>query len=172
MNAFSHTRSAWLGIFVLVATVTGHTRELELTGTYEDSGTAITFAPGQSAQDVVSLHALLSLEFVPGLARMLHDRTSRVKVTHHAGSLDIEVLNRDDEVDWRASWKQGKDYALRGDRLVLHFRPGRFGQDEYVFLLDTITTHRLLQLEVQRLKPTFFGPVAQPMGTYLFHRAE
>jgi hypothetical protein len=172
MNALSLIRFGWLGFVVFAAAITGQTRELELTGAYEDSGTTITAAPGQSPQDVVSLHALLSAEFVPGLARMLHERTSLVKMTHTVGSLEIEVLNRDDEVDWRASWKQGTDYALRGDRLMLRFRPGRFGQDEFLLLLETITAHRLLQVEVQRLKPTFFGPVAQPMGTYLFHRAE
>ncbi|HEX2862569.1 MAG TPA: hypothetical protein VHN79_13060 [Lacunisphaera sp.] len=172
MNVFSSIRRSSLLLATAAAIITVQAREPELTGIYDDAGTVVTAAPGRSAQDVASLHALLSLEFVPGLARLLHDRTGEVRLTHTPGQLAVEVVNRDGEVGWQESWKQGKDYAVRGDRVVLHFRPGKFGQDEFVLMLETVTAHRLLQVEVQRLKPTFFGPVYQPMGTYLFHRAE
>lgn len=160
-----------LTVCVAVLAVQGQARELELTGVYDDEGTVVTPPPGKES-GVASLHALLSLEFVPGLARMLHDQTGQVRLTHTAGALEVQVANRDGEVIWREKWRQGEDYALRGDRVVLRFRPGKFGQDEFVIMLETVTEHRLLQLEVQRLKPTYFGPVYQPMGIFLFHRAE
>jgi hypothetical protein len=143
--------------------------ELELTGDYDDEGTVVTAAPDQPP-GVVSLHALFSLEFVPGLARLLHDQTGAVKLHHEGSVLRAEVINREGEAIWRATWKQGEGFAVRDGRAILHFKPGRFGNDEFVLILSTITTHRLLQVEVQRLKPTFFGPVFQPVGTYLFHR--
>jgi hypothetical protein len=93
-----------------------------------------------------------------------------VRLYHEAGALRVEVVGRDDEIIWRAHWKQGEGFALRDGRAILHFKPGRFGKDEYVIILSTVTEHRLLQLDMQRMKPTFFGPVFQPMGTYLFHR--
>ncbi len=160
------------GLFILVflgwSTISRAERELHLTGSYEDAGTIVTAAPDQST--VVSLHAMLSLEFVPGLARILHDRTAEVRLFHEVGALRVEVVDRDDEVIWRATWKQGEGFSLRDGRAVLHFKPGRFGNDEYVVVLSTVTEHRLLQLEMRRMKPTFFGPVFEPMGTYLFHR--
>jgi hypothetical protein len=162
----------WLGLATLALAPAALARDLELTGAYEDAGTIITAAPGQSERDVISLHAMLSLEFVPGLARLLHDQTGLVRLTHEGSALRVEVVGRDEEIIWRANWKQGEGFAVRDNRVYLHFKPGRFGNDEYILILSTLTNHRLLQLEVQRLKPTFFGPVFQPMGTYLFHRAE
>jgi hypothetical protein len=41
-----------------------------------------------------------------------------------------------------------------------------------VLVLENVTTHRLLQVNVQKLKPTFFGPVFQSMGTFLFPRLD
>lgn len=159
---------AWLASAVMWAAAP---RELELSGSYDDTGIVVTAAPDQPP-GVASLHAMLSLEFVPGLARLLHDQTGLVRLAHEGALLRVEVVNHDDEIIWRSSWKQGEGYALRDGRVYLHLKPGRFGSDEYVLIFSTVTEHRLLQLEVKRLKPTFFGPVYQPMGTYLFHRAE
>lgn len=145
--------------------------ELELTGNYDDAGTLVTAAPDQ-APGVVSLHAMLSLEFVPGLARQLQDQTDQVRLVHEGAEIRVEVVGRDEETLWRATWKQGQHYALRDGRVYLHLKPGRFGNDEFMLVLSSVTEHRLLQLEVKRMKPTFFGPVYQPMGTYLFHRVE
>lgn len=145
--------------------------KLELTGSYEDAGTVVVAAPDQPP-GVVSLHALLSLEFVPGLARLLQDQTSEVRLTHQDESLAVEVIGKEEDVIWRAHWKPGAGYALREGRVYLHLKPGRLGSDEFVLILSTLTSHRLLQVEVRRRKATFFGPVFEPMGTYLFHRAE
>jgi hypothetical protein len=143
-------------------------RDLDLSGSYDDAGTVVIAAPEQSP--VVSLHAMLSMEFMPGLARLLQDRTKEVRLTHEGELLQVDVVDHDDETIWRGAWKQGEGFAVRDGRVYLHFKPGRFGNDEFIVILSTVTEHRLLQLEMQRLKPTFFGPVFQPMGTYLFHR--
>ncbi|AOS45972.1 hypothetical protein Verru16b_03063 [Lacunisphaera limnophila] len=144
-------------------------RELDLSGTYDDAGVVVVAAPDQ-VPGVISLHAMLSLEFVPGLAKLLHDQTGQVRITHEGFLLKVEVLDRDDAVIWHADWKGGEDFGLRDNRIFLRLKPGRFGNDEYVLSFTTVSEHRLLQLEVQRLKPTFFGPVYEAMGTYLFYR--
>jgi len=160
----------WLGLLFLAhGSVLG--RELELTGDYDDEGTVSKAAPDQPA-GVVSLHALLSLEFVPGLARLLHDQTGVVKIKHEAGMLEVAVVNREGEVIWQERWKQGEGYQRSGDTLSLHFRPGRKDKEEFLLNFETVTAYRLLQVEVVRLTPTVLGPVRHPMGTYLFHRAE
>jgi len=167
-------RSHWMNwalpcLLVLVAPTKG--RDLELTGVYEDEGTVAVAAPGRT-DEVVSLHALLSLEFVPGLAKILHDRTSLVRVKHLASVLEVQVVDREGETTWQEIWKEGADFKRQGDALLLHFRPGRKDKEEFVLTLQTLTAFRLLQVEVRRLTPTLLGPLSHPMGTYLFHRLE
>jgi hypothetical protein len=146
-------------------------REPEITGTYEDAGT-IAVAPPGDAPTVVSLHALLVAEFNPGLARVLHEQTGNVRLTHTAGLFRAEILNRDGEVAWERTWRQGDDYAVRGTQILLRFKAAREGGDDFVLRLETVTAYKLLQVDVQRLTPTLLGPHMRPMGTFLFHRDE
>lgn len=146
-------------------------REPEITGTYADDGT-IAVAPPGDAPKVVSLHALLVAEFSPGLAKVLHEQTGSVRLTHTAGLLRAEILNRDGEVAWERTWRQGDDYAVRGSQILLRFKAARENGDDFVLRLETVTAYKLLQVEVQRLTPTLLGPRVQPMGTFLFHRDE
>jgi hypothetical protein len=143
-----------------------------LSGVYEDAGTIVSVPDGQEPLAVVSLHALLSLEFNPGLARLLHERTREVRVQHEGTTLAVEFIDADGEKIWAPVWTRESGLTLRDQRLMLRLKPGKFGDDEYVLVFENITTHRLLQVHLQRLKPTFLGPVFQPMGTFLFHRLD
>ena len=143
-----------------------------LSGVYEDAGTIVSIPEGAEPLAVVSLHALLSLEFNPGMARLLQERTREVRVQHEGETLAVEFLDKDGEKIWAPVWTRENGLTLRERRLQLRLKPGKFGNDEYVLVFENITTHRLLQVHVQRLKPTFFGPVFQPMGTFLFHRLD
>ena len=155
----------------LLAALVTPPREPELTGAYEDAGT-IAIAPPGDPPPVVSLHALLVAEFMPGLVRILHDQTGEVRLTHTAGLLRAEITNRDGEVTWERHWRQGTDYGMQGPRVILRFEGARPEDDDFLLLLETVTAYKLLQVEVQRHTPTLLGPRIQPMGTYLFHRAE
>ncbi len=146
-------------------------REPEITGTYADDGTIAVAPPGDEPK-VVSLHALLIAEFNPGLAKVLHEQTGSVRLTHTAGLLRAEILNRDGEVAWERTWRQGDDYAVRGAQILLRFKAARENGDDFILRLETVTAYKLLQVEVQRLTPTLLGPRMQPMGTFLFHRDE
>jgi hypothetical protein len=159
----------WIAAVLLAVTAAADDRAPDLTGVYDDEGTVVSTATGRPA-DGGSLHALLSLEFVPALARILHDQTAQVRIKHSRTSLEIEVIDRDGKVSWQGAWKQGEDYGLREGRVVLHFKPGKFGRDEFLLMFRNVTTHRLLELEVQRLTPTLLGPTVHPIGTYLFPR--
>jgi hypothetical protein len=143
-----------------------------LSGTYEDAGTIMSIPEGQKPPAVVSLHALLSLEFNPGLARLLQERTREVRVQHEGETLAVEFVDADGEKTWAPVWTRDTGCTLRERRLMLRLKSGKSGQDEYVLVFENITTHRLLQVQLQRLKPTPFGPTFQPMGTFLFHRLD
>ncbi|MFZ5494811.1 MAG: hypothetical protein ACOZE5_05670 [Verrucomicrobiota bacterium] len=162
---------AWLAPGVLSAALVAPHREPEITGAYEDEG-AIAVAPPGEPPPVVSLHALLTVQFIPGVARLLHEQTGEVRLTHTAGRLRAEITNRDGEVAWERIWRQGEDYGVQGARVVLRFKGVRPHDDDFLLLLETVTAYKLLQVEVQRLTPTLLGPRARPMGTYLFHRTE
>ncbi len=143
-----------------------------LSGIYEDAGTIVSIPEGQEPLAVISLHALLSLEFNPGLARLLQERTREVRVQHEGETLSVEFVDADGEKIWAPVWTRESGVTLRDRRLQLRLKPGKFGNDEYVLVFENITAHRLLQVHLQRMKPTFFGPVFQPMGTFLFHRLD
>lgn len=143
-----------------------------LSGVYDDAGTAASIPAGQPTPAVISLHALLSLEFNPGMARLLQERTREIRITHDERTLSVEFLDREGEKIWNPVWTRENGYSLRDRRVQLHIKPGKFGNDEYVIVLENVTPHRLLQLHLQKLKPTFFGPVFQPMGTFLFPRLD
>jgi hypothetical protein len=164
-----HQWRGWIAAVLLVVMVKADERAPDLTGIYDDEATVITTSIGRPA-DGASLHALLSLEFVPALARILHDQTGQVRIKHSRASLEIEVLDREGKVSWLSVWRQGEDYALREGRVILHLRPGKFGRDEFLLMFRNVTNHRLLELEVQRLTPTLLGPTVHPIGTYLFPR--
>lgn len=143
----------------------------ELTGVFEDVGTIAVAPPGEPPK-VVSLHALLAAQFNPELARLLQVDTGEVRLKHTEGLFEAEITNRDGEVAWRMAWRRGEGYGLRDGRVVLRHKAARESEPDYLLLLDTVTAYKLLQVEVQRLKPTVLGPQAEPMGTYLFHRDE
>jgi len=159
----------WIVTALLVGSAAAVEPEPDLTGVYDDEGTVVTTDVGR-ASDGVSLHALFKLEFVPALARILHEQTTQIRIKHNRASLEVEVTDPDGKVIWQGAWQHGEGYAMRDGRVVLHFKPGKFGQDEFLLLLRTITVHRLLEVEVQRLTPTLLGPSVHPVGTYLFPR--
>lgn len=158
----------WIAAAVIAATATAREREVDLTGVYDDEGAVVATATGRA--DGVSLHALLKLEFVPALARILHDQTAQIRIKQGRASLEIEVIDRDGKVSWQGAWERGDGYVVREGHLILHFKPGKFGQDEFLLIFKTVTMHRLLEVEVQRLTPTVLGPSIHPIGTYLFPR--
>jgi|GEM_PF-1231158 len=144
----------------------------DLSGVYDDAGTIVKIAEGEEPPAVISLHALLSLEFNAGLARLLQDRTREVRVKHEGDTFAVDFVDADGETIWAPVWNRSTGGVLRDRRLHLHLKPGKFGNDEYLLVFENVTAHRLLQVQVQRVKATFFGPVYQPYGTFLFHRLE
>jgi hypothetical protein len=165
----SHGWRSWIVAMAIAVTAAAGEREIDLTGVYDDEGTVITTTTGRPA-DGASLHALFRLEFVPALARILHDQTAQIRIKQGRASLEIEVMDLDGKVSWQGAWELGDGYALREGRLILHFKPGKFGQDEFLLIFKTVSAHRLLEVEAQRLTPTLLGPSIHPIGTYLFSR--
>lgn len=155
----------------LAAVAAEPTRQPELTGVYDDEGTIVVPPPG-APPELVSLHALLTLQSIPGVVRLLHDQTGEVRLTHTAGTFHMAITNREGEEAWERTWRAGDDYGMQDGRVLLRFKAARDGEDDHFLVLETVTTYKLLQVEVQRHTPTILGPRIQSLGTFLFHRAE
>jgi hypothetical protein len=157
-----------LTLTVLPAASTSRT---DVSGAYDDEGTIAEPPPGEPPR-VISLHALLTLQFIPGVVQLLHDQTGEVRLTLTPGRFHMAITNRDGEVAWERTWREGDDFGLQEGRIVLRYRAAREGEDDYFLRLESVTAYKLLQVEVQRHTPSILGPKIQPLGTYLFHRAE
>lgn len=175
MNAFTRTAAClFLGLFMASgasAALVELPRGPEISGVYDDEGT-IAIPPPVGVKIFPSLHAFLSGEFSTGMSRLIHEKTGQVRLKHGAGHLEAEVTNHDGEVAWRIEWKSGDTYGVQKERVVILFKGVGVNDDQYRLLLETVSTYKLLQVEVQRLTPSMFGLQVKPLGTYLFTRAE
>ena len=159
------------GATLATAALVTPARAPEITGVYDDEGT-VALPPPAGVQVFPSLHAFLSGEFSPGMAKLVHEKTRQLRLTHANGRLEAEATDHDGEAIWNFEWKSGDTFGVRGERVVVLFRGAKVNDDQYRLLIETVSTYKLLQIEVQRLRPSTFGLQVQPMGTYLFSRAE
>lgn len=175
MNTLARTAAALALGLSLVAGAAAALVQLpqgpEINGAYDDDGT-VAVPPPEGVKIFPSLHAFLSGEFSPGMARLVHEKTGQVRLKHGDGHLEAEVTNHDGEVAWNIEWKSGDTYGVQKDRVIILFKGATANDDQYRLLLDTVSTYKLLQVEVQRLTPSTFGLQVKPLGTYLFPRAE
>ncbi len=173
MCAFVQISRGWLGVLAAVLTTVvlaaADETEAGLSGLYADEGTTVASDSGLFVGNA-SLHALLKLEFDPKVVNVLDDETAQIAVKHEGTLLEIQAFDHEGTVSWKAQWREGDGYVQRGRVVVLRFRTEKFGSDEFIVQLESVTVHRLLQVKVQRVAPTLLGPVVRATGTYLFHR--
>jgi hypothetical protein len=136
-----------------------------LNGDYADEG-VIVKADAKAFPHGVSLHALLSLEFEPALARKLKEQAAHVVVRQENGAVEIKVYDHDGAVIKQGRWK--KDAGPNG-RVILRFS---VRDEEYFFRFETTAEQRLLQVTIDRNEPTILGPAVNSVGTFLFPRID
>jgi hypothetical protein len=124
---------------------------------------------GEGAAEV-SLPALLHLEANAelGLARRAGDDLVVIAESEHA--VEIHVLDREGNETWRAHWREGRGFDRAGDQRRLSVTGTRPKEVAWQFLFESLEGGQLLRLEVTRLVATSFGPVPEPLGTYIFYR--
>jgi len=163
-----------LGLLVFGWPVLGRAAEIELnasalSGDYEDAGTVVE--PGdEPAGFEPSFAALLRLEFDPKLAAVRHAETSRVDLQQGVGTLVIKIHDTDDAVIWSGRWSEGSGYVQRGRSVVLRIRPASPDAEEVILTFEPVAENRLVQLTVQRVRSTVFGPGVVWRRVYLFAR--
>ena len=158
---------------MVFATLVWNEAEAEnLSGVYLDAGSAAV-APGepeQAAAAPVSLQALLTLEFDSELAGPQYSPASRVEITQTDTYFRIFCKNSDGSETWTGQWKMGEGYGTEAGKVKLVFRSKRHEPDDFLFLLGSTGKDRMLVVEVQRITPTSFGPVAKLQGLFVFER--
>lgn len=143
---------------------------VDVSGTYENAGAMV--GPGSAAEaGIISFQGLCTLEFNHTLTRALHTQTDRVVVRQTDSVFIIECKDRDGAVTWRGRWERDAGYGVDPGQVNLLFRSKRFESDGFLFSLSLAGNGQLLLVDVRRIKTTWFGPVAQPAGVFLFTRA-
>lgn len=159
-------RSLRVSTLLLAVVATG--KSADMSGVYEDRGTLVSSSPFSATEP--SFYGALSLVFDPELTNALHGQTSRIIVKHAARELQIEVYDSDDVVIWSRRWKEGEGYVQQGNSVILRFRVGAWGTEEIFMILQPADTGGLLELTMQRVKPTALGPAVLQKAIYLFHQ--
>lgn len=154
---------------VMMLAAVAHGQDLNLSGEYEDKGTAVPGKADTGPQEV-SLHALLSLEFDPAAGVGIRADSSYVEITQEQSTLTFRVFDRDGTATWRSRSPFRIGVTIEGPHLLVRMSDPRFGDDSFDFILQPVADNRLLQVRVVRHQATPFGPVARDVGTYLFPR--
>lgn len=154
----------------LLATVAlAEARAVDVSGVYENFGSMVA-AGAEAADGAISLQGLCNLDFDYGAHRALHADTDRVVITQTDLIFRIECKTSDGNVVWSGQWSQGIGYRADDRQVELVFHSRRLAQDYFGFTLRTVGDQNLLLIEVQRVNSTYFGPVAKPIGSFLFSR--
>jgi hypothetical protein len=142
---------------------------VDVSGTYENAGSMVS--PDSAEESgAISFQGLCSLEFNHALTRALHAQTSRVVVTQTGGTFTIECKDLDGVTTWSGQWTKGQGYGVDPGQVNLLFRSKRFEFDGFLFSLRLAGDGRLLLVDVRRVNTTWLGPVAKPIGVFLFNR--
>jgi hypothetical protein len=155
------------GLFAATAWVGA--RAVDVSGTYENAGAMV--GPGSAADaGIISFQGLCSLEFNHPLTRALHTQVDSVVVRQADSYFIIECKDRDGAVTWSGRWERDAGYGVDPGQVNLLFRSKRFEFDGFLFSLSLAGDGQLLLVDVRRVNTTPFGPVAKPIGVFLFNR--
>ena len=144
-------------------------RAVDVSGTYENAGSMVS-PDSAAASGTISLQGLCTLEFDHALTRALHTQTDRVVVRQSDSAFIIECKDRDGAVTWSGRWERDVGYGVDPGQVNLLFRSKRFEFDGFLFSLSQVGDAQLLMVDVRRVNTTPFGPVAKPIGVFLFNR--
>ena len=141
----------------------------DLSGTYVDTGIRVASGASANTADEPSLCALLKFEFTPEVAEALRHQSASVKIVQADHHFEVVVYDLDGAETWSAQWTEGERFSQQKDRIILRSPAGRFGDDKVILILEQLPEHGLLQVSVQRIVPTMFGPSARKLDTALFN---
>jgi len=149
-------------------------RAIDISGYYADKGTIVR--AGQIADDapeVMSLHALLNLEFDPALAGVLFAETTRVDLVQAGRVLESRIHSPDGVLRWQGEYwfddGRSPDAMSSHSRVILTLRKAN-ARDSHLLIFELVGEDKSLLVTALRISSTIIGPSAQPVGTYLFSR--
>lgn len=143
--------------------------DLDISGTYSDSGTALKVSEGKPGAKV-SLYALVNLAFEPDVARILEGQAQEARLTQSPDNVHAEFLDKKGERVWQGQWPMAVGKTNDQQRIAIRFKATGSQAGEYFFFMRTLTSSRMLEVQVQRVDPTLYGPAVKDVGTYLFPR--
>jgi len=165
---FAGFRWRWFLAAIALAFITiTDLRAADLSGTYENFGSMVNPATDAEA-GTISLQGLFSQEFDYKLTRAQHAYVDQVVVKQTSDQITIECRDTDGKLTWGGHWKRDAGYNAKDGQVDLIVRSKRNKDDSYLFSFSTVSDQHLLVVTVNLMQATVFGPVAKPLGTFLF----
>ena len=164
--------AGWLavGLPISLGAATVELNANGISGDYDDEGTLVE-ASSDADAFAPSFAALLRLDFDARMAAIRDAETSRINVQHGGGMLVIRIYDTDDEVIWTGRWREGTNYVQHGNAILLRIQRPASETEQILLTFEPVAENRLLQLTVQRVQPTVFGPGVVKRNVYLFARS-
>ncbi len=170
-SAFGRQRNIFAGALVALLFTAGLLPAANVSGTYADKGVVVGSA-GSAPPETISFHGLLSQQVDPELAALDFDETDRVILEDRGDTLVLEIYNTEDKRLWRSVWDERRGYSKEEGKAVVRMRKRGSSDGRYVLVMEPAEDGKSLIVNVYNVTPTSFGPDSEPIGTYLFVRAD
>lgn len=171
MHALTFTPRVWLCLLIALVPLPGllgQAVELEVAGSYADEGTLVSTDPSLFTGEV-SLHALLRVEFDQRLVATRREQTKEVRLSRSNTLLEAAAFDHDGELAWKTQWTVTVGVSGQAHAVMLRIQSPHVTGEEYLLIMEPVSSE-LLQIRVQRLEATLFGPMVRASGTYVFSR--
>lgn len=137
-----------------------------LPGDYDDQGEIVS-GRVEDVGGVVSLRALLALDFSAAGAHLLHARRSVIHLEQTPDIVEITARDTEGETAVLGRWHRGGGYVPGEARAQLSLRDNG---TTYVFTFEPTKDGALLRLTARREKKSVFGPAYEDIGVFVFAR--
>lgn len=144
----------------------------DISGNYSDKGVVVSTAAAVASPQTISFHGLLGQEFDPQLAELDFDQTDRFTLEDDGETLITEMFDADNQRLLRLVWGARRGFDHQDGKAIIRMRHGDSQHQRCVLVMEPADDHRSLLVKVYRVMRSTFGPQSEPIGTYLFVRAD
>jgi len=137
-------------------------------GLYENEGTAVQTETGYTGP--VALRALLAADFDFARGLTVNPDVQAIEVIQKERLFEIRALKEKGAVEWSAEWQRNGGFEATDTGLKFLLRTKRKDDDFFMFTLSPLNDGAILQVQIDLIHATTFGPQRKDQGTFIFLR--